>query len=139
MQGAVVLVLANAMAFIPAGCADGCQSDIVSRVESPGGMHSAVLFQRDCGATTGFSTQISVLPAGGESPDGGNVFRADTGHDAAVRTGAWRGPWAEMRWLSPRHLLVRHAAGARLFARAGQANGIRISYQAVPAPSPVRP
>jgi len=139
MRRASVLASANVVVFVLAGCADGCRTDLVSRIGSPGGTHSAVLFQRDCGATTGFSTQISVLPAGGEPADGGNVFRADTGHDPAVRTGAWGGPWAEMRWLAPRHLLIRYTAGTRLFARASEANGIRISYETVTAPSPARP
>ena len=125
------------LAILLAGCGDGCRNQLISRVDSPGGAHSAVLFQRGCGATTGFSTQISVLPASTEPPGGGNVFRADTGHDAAVRTGAWHGPWAEVRWLSPRYLLIRHAEGARLFARSPEADGIRISYE--PVASPARP
>ena len=108
------------------------------RADAPDGVHSAVLFQRDCGATTGSSTQISVLPGGGQPEDIGNLFRADTNHYTGVRVGAWRGPWAEMRWLSPRHLLIRYAAGARLFARTAELDGVRISYQPV-AVSPARP
>jgi hypothetical protein len=138
MLKASLLVPANVMAILLAGCGDGCRNDIVSRIASPDRGHSAVLFQRDCGATTGFSTQISVLPAGGEPADGGNVFRADSGRDAAIRIGSWQGPWAEMRWLSPRHLLIRYAAGARVFAKAEQMNGIRISYELAPV-SPARP
>jgi hypothetical protein len=114
-----------------AGCAPSCANRIVSRLDAPDGAQSAVLFQRDCGATTGFSTQISVLPAGGQPEDSGNVLRADGGHDAAVRAGAWGGPWAEMHWLSPRHLLVRYATGARLFGRQAQVTGITISYEPV--------
>ena len=108
-------------------------------VESPGGTHSAVLFQRGCGATTGLSTQISVLPAGDQPVHEGNAFRADTGHRASVRVGAWQGPWAEMHWLSQRHLRIRYAAGARPFAQVSEVNGISISFEPVPAPSPVRP
>jgi len=128
--------LARSLAFLLpilllAGCSQSCDNHIVSRLDAPDGAHSAVLFQRDCGATTGFSTQISVLPAGGQPEDSGNVLRADGGHDAAVRAGAWGGPWAEMHWLSSRHLLVRYAAGARLFAREAQVSGITISYEPV--------
>ena len=116
------------------GCSEMCSNTVVARVEAPDGVHRAVLFQRDCGATTGFSTQISVLRAGVEPSDGGNAFIADDGQ-GVVRAGAWGGPWAEARWLAPRHLLIRYAAGARVFAQANEAAGVRISYEPV-APEP---
>ena len=40
--------------------AAGCGNDLVKEVPSPNGKMKAVVFQRDCGATTGFSTQISL-------------------------------------------------------------------------------
>jgi hypothetical protein len=88
------------------------------------------MFQRDCGATTGFSTQVSVVEHGREVSGGGNAFRADDDHGAAA-AGAWGGPWAEMRWLAPDHLLIRYAAKSRLFAQEVQVSGVKISYQQV--------
>lgn len=114
-----------------AGCSPTCGNQIISSLDAPGGGRSAVLFQRHCGATTGFSTQISVLPAGGQPGDSGNALRADAGHEATVRVGAWGGPWAEMRWVSPRDLLIRYAAGARLFAREEQVGDVHIRYESV--------
>jgi hypothetical protein len=88
------------------------------------------MFQRDCGATTGFSTQVSVV-AQGEQPFGsGNAFRADDDHGAAA-AGTWGGPWAEIRWLAPGQLLIRYAAKSRLFEQEDEVSGIRISYQQV--------
>ena len=88
------------------------------------------MFQRDCGATTGFSTQVSVV-AQGEQPSGsGNAFRADDDHGAAA-AGTWGGPWAEIRWLAPDQLLIRYAAKSRLFEQEDEVSGIRISYQQV--------
>jgi hypothetical protein len=113
-----------------AGCSPTCGNRIISSLEAPGGGRSAVLFQRNCGATTVFSTQNSVLPAAGQ-PEDGNAFRADAGHEATVRLGAWGGPWAEMRWVSPRDLLIRYAAGARLFAREEQVGDVHIRYESV--------
>ena len=41
----------------------------------------AVVFNRDCGATTGFSTQISVLSVQDDLPnDGGNLLIVDGKH-----------------------------------------------------------
>lgn len=111
------------------GCSDGCANKLISRADAPNGLHGAVMFQRNCGATAGFTTQISVVEPGGEPSDGGNAFRADGDHGAAA--GAWGGPWAEMRWLAPDHLLIRYAANSRLFAREGEVSGVRISYQQV--------
>jgi hypothetical protein len=112
------------------GCSDGCADRVVGRVDAPDGMHSAVLIQRDCGATTGFSTQISVLAAGEEPSGGGNAFRADSGHGAA-KTGEWGGPWAEMRWLDNRTLLIRYASRSRLFEQRQQVSSVRITYHEV--------
>lgn len=113
------------------GCSDACTNTVVTSAVAPDGRHSAALFQRDCGATTGFSSQISLV-APGEDPSGaGNVFRADDDHGAAV-AGTWGGPWAEMKWLAADHLLIRYATKSRVFNRADHVDGIRLTYQAVP-------
>lgn len=117
--------------FALSGCSDGCTNSPISRADAPDGQHSAVMFQRDCGATIGFSTQISVLEHGKEPTGGGNTFRADANHGAAA-AGDWGGPWAEMRWLAPDHLLVRYAAKSRLFEQQQEVSGVKISYQQVP-------
>ena len=112
------------------GCSDGCINSTISRADAPDGLQSAVMFERDCGATTGFSTQASIVKQGGEPSGGGNIFRADDDHGAAV-AGDWGGPWAEMRWLARDHLLIRYAAKSRLFRQGEKVSGVRISYQQV--------
>jgi hypothetical protein len=113
-----------------AGCSDACQNTVASRSPSPDGRLTAILFQRDCGATTGFSTQISILSPDDKVSVAGNAFRADDGHGAA-RIGHWGGSWAEMKWLSPDHLLVRYDAKSRLFMQDEEVSGVRITYQAI--------
>lgn len=56
-----------------------CGNDIVSELPSPDKRFKAVVFQRDCGATTGFSTQISIIPFNEKLGDdsGGNIFVAN--------------------------------------------------------------
>jgi hypothetical protein len=112
------------------GCSDTCSNTQISRADAPDGLHSAIIFQRDCGATTGFSTQVSIVTKGGQPSGSGNIFRADDGHGAAA-VGDWGGPWAEQRWLTSDHLLIRYAAKSRLFKQAEQSSGVRISYQEV--------
>lgn len=108
------------------GCSDACQNTVASRSLSPDGNHAAVLFQRDCGATTGFSTQISILDADGKPSGGGNAFVADDDHGVARV-----GNWAEMKWLSPERLLIRYAAKSRLFKQKESVSGVSITYQMV--------
>ena len=122
-------VLAAGVLFVGA-CSDACSNAIVSRVEAPDGRHTAVMFQRDCGATTGFSTQITLLETGDEPAGAGNAFVADTDHGAAA-AGEWGGPWAEARWVDANHLLIRLAPNARIFTRREEVSGVRISYEDV--------
>jgi hypothetical protein len=116
--------------LLTSGCSDACGNTIVSRVSSPDGRHDAAMFQRDCGATTGFSTQVSILNAGEPLSGTGNAFRADDDQGAA-RAGEWGGPWAEIKWLAPNHLLVRYAAKSRLFEQDDDVSGVKVTYQAI--------
>lgn len=126
MRLALLPLLVSALA----GCSRSCENAVVSRADSPGGDFSVVLFQRDCGATAGFSTQVSVLKAGQQLSESGNAFRADDNHGAAS-TGEWGGPWAEFRWLAPDHLLIRYAEHASVFEKARTVSGVQITYEAV--------
>jgi hypothetical protein len=55
-----------------------CGNDIYKEYVSPNGKLKAVIFQRDCGATTGFSTQISVIAAEDDlKNEAGNIYIID--------------------------------------------------------------
>lgn len=41
-----------------------CGNEELSRVPSPSGTRDAVLFSRNCDATTGFNTQLQIVPSG---------------------------------------------------------------------------
>ena len=123
------LLLLVALALI-GGCADTCGNTVVTRMLSPDGKHEAILFRRDCGATTGFSTQISVLKTGKSASGSGNAFVADDDHGKA-RTGDWGGPWAEVKWLAADHLLIRYADKSRIFDRSDDVGEVALSYQAI--------
>jgi len=118
------------LAALTAGCSDGCGNAIITESISPSGDVKAVMFQRDCGATTSFSTQISVIKEDGELTGSGNVFVADDDHGTAY-TGDWGGPWAEMHWSAPDRLIIRYAEKSRIFEQKNKMSGIRITYQSV--------
>jgi len=112
------------------GCDDGCANTVAQRLDSPDGFMTAVLYQRDCGATTGYSSQISVLRSGDEPSGSGNAFVADADHGAA-RVAAWGGPWVEMKWLAPQRLRIRYDGKARLFRSDESVKGVSIRYEKV--------
>ncbi|HEY4548062.1 MAG TPA: hypothetical protein VIG90_16780 [Pedomonas sp.] len=101
----------------------------LKRSLSPNGDYSAVVFRRDCGATTGFSTQISILGPDETPDEGGNVFVADDNHGTATLL-LMSGPWADAQWLGPRHLLVRYAPGARIFRKEERVEGVTVTFKA---------
>lgn len=132
--GIVLTALALlATCALTAGCSDGCGNSVVSSKAAPDALHVAVLFQRDCGATTGFSTQISILDAGKQLSGSGNVFTADDDHGAA-ESASWGGPWADIVWLSPHQLLVRYDMKSRVFERNETVSGVQVTFAPVVRP-----
>jgi hypothetical protein len=123
-------VAAALMATVVSSCSDACQNSTVSTVAALPGDFKAVLFQRDCGATTGFSSQVSVTRSDEAPSGGGNAFVADT--DRGVANAASRGgPWVELRWVSPQELLIRYDAKARLFTQNATVSGVTVTYEKV--------
>jgi hypothetical protein len=98
-----------------AGCDVGCANRAVSEAVSPDGRRHAVVFRRDCGATTGVSTQVSVLPVGRSPLGEGNVFVAEGEHGRAPEAGG--GPTVRVRWLDRRTLEVRYGGRVRVLRR----------------------
>lgn len=85
------------------------------------------MFQRDCGATTGFTTQVSILPLGENPERSGNVFVADDNHGAA-QVGSWGGPWVRVNWRDASHLQVTYAKGSRVFDQTESIGGVTVSF-----------
>ena len=106
---------AGVAALLFVGCnqlLDGmCGNEVLRTVLSPDGKIKAVLFERDCGATTGYSEQVSLLPAGAALPnEGGDTFVADGDHGAAPG-----GPQVQVVWKGNARLLIKHHPKARVF------------------------
>jgi hypothetical protein len=112
-------------------CGDACGNQVVARVPSPDGLHVAVVFVRDCGATTDFGTHVSLLDANEAlPPEGGNTFIADTDHGAAPHS-AWGGPEVKIRWSSNTRLAVSYDPAARTFRRDSSRSGVAIVYESL--------
>ena len=95
---------------------------------SPDGKLQAVVFERDCGATTDFSTQVSLLQRGATLPDNpGSVLVLDRDHGRAP-SGPGGGPTVVVRWLADDSLAISFDRRARLFQHTDSLGGVRIAY-----------
>ena len=92
-----------------------CGNKFLSEKSSPDRIYRAVVFQRDCGATTGFSTQVSILKAEERLPNqSGNLFIADTDRGKAP-SGIGGGPDVRISWIDPRSIRLIHHKNTRVF------------------------
>jgi hypothetical protein len=83
-----------------------CENEVFQEIYSPNGVHKAVVFQRNCGATTDYSTQISILAADKLPHNTGNIF---------IIKGAPDWTRVQVEWLDDRSILVTHADSYRTF------------------------
>lgn len=101
------------------GCESMCANVILQELPSPDKKLKAVIFQRYCGATTGFSTQVTILKYDEKLHKAkGNVFSADT--DLGKVPGGLDGGRlvVEAVWKDPRHLQIMHTQNARILSAA---------------------
>lgn len=100
-----------------------CGNTIYSEAYSPDGRYKAVIFQRDCGATTDISTQVSIIKMNTElKNDSGNVFVVKGPPDL-------KSP--KLTWVSNTELLIdRQLDGTEFRAEKsmGVINKLKISY-----------
>jgi hypothetical protein len=111
-----------------------CGVTVVRRTPSPNGRLEAVLFERNCGATTDFGTNLSVLKRGSQIPnDPGNLLVADSDHGRAPLE-----PGHVIRlsvdWLGSDSLIVRFDRRARVFRQDNHAHGVSVRYAVIDEP-----
>ena len=107
-----------------------CANESIQIVHSPSKQKRAVIFSRNCGATTGYNTQISIVDATenlANTP--GNVFVSDSAQDYAKRNEAI------VRWKADDELVINYGASARVFKSLEAAAGVKIIYEKASRPS----
>jgi hypothetical protein len=111
-----IAILALIMPLL-AGCiSDTCKNEVKQSLMSPSGKLSAVVFSRDCGATTGFSTQVSIIPAGRSVPnEAGNTFITSGKIDLILQ------------WQTDSNFRIQ-GAGESVFKQETQVTGVTVKY-----------
>jgi len=108
--------LISMVCLILVGCGL-CGNETDYEEVSPDGKLKAVVFERDCGATTRATTQISVLRKSEPLPnEAGNIFIAK-GH-SLIR----------MQWRSDTELLITYPPGTNVSLRQKQRDRVSIHY-----------
>ena len=99
------------------GCRATCENEQLANIASPSGTSRAVVFSRNCGTTTGFNTQVFVLPMATKPPNGGgNVLVVDGAVPLLVR------------WESESSLSVSGFGSAKVFKQELKVGNVAVSY-----------
>lgn len=121
-----VLILLTLLVWSGYGCANPdlfeCRNTIVGSELSPDRLYHAVMFERDCGATTKASFHLSILAPGEEleDNDGGNVLIVEDGQ---------KGSGVRVQWISNTILLISYPAGLRIFRAVDRIGTMTIIYR----------
>jgi hypothetical protein len=108
-------------------------TEVVGDVPSPDGKWDVVLMVRNAGATTDYSTQLSVVPAGARASRElalcrpGNVFIAD-GNQGAVAVNDRGFMHVDVVWQSPNIVLVTFPLSAHVFKQERRFRSVTVSY-----------
>lgn len=122
-----VLMTAASLAFVKSA------TDVVSDVPSPDGKWDVMLMVRNGGATTDFSTQLSLVPAASRLAREtaicrpGNVFVADR-NDGAVAVDHRGLMPVSVVWESGTQLRITYPPNARVFKRERHFQTLTINY-----------
>ncbi|SHG37908.1 hypothetical protein SAMN05428948_0163 [Massilia sp. CF038] len=114
---AVFLLPTIFVALSACDLAGTCGNEISQTVISPSGKLKAVVFTRNCGATTRFSTQVSIIPAREALPgERGNTLILDEMVPLNIV------------WQSNSELYVNGIGAAKPFMQASSIEGVSIRY-----------
>jgi hypothetical protein len=121
------------------GVGDMCGNEIVTRTASPSGSREAVVFERNCGAATKFSAQVSVIRGGAHFQETPTFFwSTEPGNaliilDRVTRPGIW-GTAVHPRWVDDLHLILEYDAGAVVHFAAASVKGVTVEAHPVEHP-----
>lgn len=98
-----------------------CGNEVMQETASPDGTRRAIVFQRDCGATTGFSTQVSIIGASDDLPnEPGNTFIID---DHPSQRGV------TLRWADDSTLVVVTSDRSGVHKAETEVSGVVVRYE----------
>ena len=98
-----------------------CRNEIEYRSQSPNGSYDVVVFNRNCGATSGYNVQVSIVEHGMDitKEKNGNILSAfGVGYTESIKP----------IWLSQNAINIYMYRSARIGFRKNAINGIAIKH-----------
>ena len=112
---------------------DSCANTPVREAVSPDGRLRAVVFIRDCGATTALSAQVGVVSVGKELPnEAANAFIPDHRYGGSDADSAARK--IVLEWRADTILAIAHQWGSQVFRAEARVAPVRIVYEDLDPP-----
>jgi hypothetical protein len=108
-----------------------CGNQIIEEIPSPNKEFKAVIFTRDCGATTGYSTQLSIIKISANlENEGGNVLTMSdkTGDGLTSENG---GVKVEATWSTDTTITIYLDNRTDFITHVDEINGIKVSYKEI--------
>jgi hypothetical protein len=125
MESAKLLAVLLIVPMLSTASCVSCADDPKYTVVSPSGRRSVTLAVRNCGATTGFTTVVSVSQKRFGIYPVSKVLFAANGELAGDR-------WLTLRWASDDELIVRVNNSTELFRQEAPFRGMAVRYEGSP-------
>ncbi len=108
--------------------ADMCSNNILKEIISPDKKLKAIIFTRDCGATTGFSSQLSIVDYSDhlENEKGNTLIISDKESDPETETGSVN---VNAEWNGNNELTIYFNLKAETFNKKNDTKGVKITYR----------
>jgi len=106
-------------------CDFGAKNILIKEILSPVGENKVVIFQRDAGATTGFSIQVSVIKSNKnlKNSDKGNIFVI-----AGNKTDFESGKLFDISWVDEKTLNITLHSDKKVYKQVEKLENISIQY-----------
>lgn len=123
-----IIGLAAAFFYFIFNLNGACESELEQSYLSPNKSKKVLVFSVGCGATTGNSTQISIVDADYnlENGDTGNIFIADDDHGKAHVYG--KTIHIYVVWQDDKNIEISYGKDARIFKNKLSKNGVTVHY-----------
>jgi hypothetical protein len=110
---------------------DMCANEIIEEIPSPNKGFKAVIFTRDCGATTGYSTQLSIIDnsANLDNEAGNVLIMSDKTGDGLTSDNG--GAKVNATWTSDTTITIYFDSRTEVRKQEPEINGIKASYEQI--------
>ncbi|HYG03614.1 MAG TPA: hypothetical protein VD927_14295 [Chryseosolibacter sp.] len=112
---------------------DMCENQIIEETQSPSKQFKTIIFTRDCGATTGHSTQLSIIKATDQlGNEAGNVFILTDKFEDGVR---FENGGAKVKavWTGDDALTIYYDSKIEFTKKLKQVKDVKITYRPLAA------